>query len=62
MNQPYGVSYLDALLGANAAIAGVRGAGATVHLALSLRSTLGHDDRCTHTAHSLTATRDDQRK
>lgn len=32
MNQPYGVSYLDALLGANAAIAGVRGAGATVHL------------------------------
>jgi endoglucanase len=31
MNQPYGVSYLDALQGANAAIAGVRGAGATVH-------------------------------
>lgn len=35
MNQPYGVSYLDALLGANAAIAGVRGAGATQPVTIS---------------------------
>jgi hypothetical protein len=50
MNQPYGVSYLDALLGANAAIAGVRGAGATVHLALSQLSTSGHQLTDTLTA------------
>jgi endoglucanase len=35
MNEPYGVTYLDAQLGANAAIAGIRAAGATVRIFLS---------------------------
>jgi endoglucanase len=39
MNEPYGVSYEEALRGANAAISGIRGVGATVR---SLSSTSFH--------------------
>jgi endoglucanase len=38
MNEPYGIPYVDAKLGANAAIKGIRDAGATVRHALCLWS------------------------
>src|SRR3989344_7589550 len=46
MNEPYGVSYEEALRGANAAISGIRGVGATVrsHFSTSFQLSLGSAD------------------